>query len=352
MECFFMWKKKENRILCRITIVERDFMKFRGDGMSKISNVLNMYILLQGRRMMTSQELADILEVSPRVVKSYRKDLEEAGINISSKKGRHGGYYLKNTMDLKGLGISKEELEALKMAKEAIGSGNHLFATDFEILANKILNLQNDFDIVDYFGKDTLRPIHMKDKERELWKKIIKGLVNKKKIKISYKSLEEDKAIRKVTSRVVHPHGTFDHEGSTYFIGYCELRKEIRTFKLSRIEDIVSLEEKYKINIKYDIKKMLRKSFGIIDDEVFDLKLKISYPASQLVKERQYTSNQKIRDIDEDTIIFEARLKGYQEVKTWVLGMGSKVEVIEPEELKEDVRGEIRKLEKLYQLDQ
>src|SRR5699024_1111040 len=96
---------------------------------------------------------------------SYRIDLAEVGVQIGSTKGRYGGYYLERGIDLKGLGINKEELEALKMASESIRSGNYFFAKDFEILANKILGSQNEFDNVDYFGKDILKPEHMKKKE-------------------------------------------------------------------------------------------------------------------------------------------------------------------------------------------
>ncbi len=69
---------------------------------------------------------------------------------------------------------------------------------------------------------------------------------------------------------------------------------------------------------------------------------------SQLVKEKQYSVNQKITEVDEDTIIFEAELKGYPEVKSWVLSMGSKVEVLEPEKLRKDIAKEMRKLQKTY----
>src|SRR5699024_3736117 len=145
------------------------------------------------------------------------------------------------------------------------------------------------------------------------------------------------------------PYGTFDYKGSTYFFGYCELRKKIRYFKLTRIQDIEILEDKFAINNKYDIKDNFKKSFGIFNDDVFHLKLKISYPMSQNVKEKQYSLNQDIAEIDENNIIFEASLKGYEEVKTWVLGMGSNAEVIEPERLKEDVKEEIGKLKEMYQ---
>lgn len=317
--------------------------------MSRLSNALNMYMLLQGRRLMKIKELADILEVSPRMIKEYKNDLEKAGIYINSKKGRYGGYYLENKIDLQGLGINNKELEALKMAKEVIKSGNHLFAMDFEILTNKVINSHKDFNHIDYFGKDMLKPVNMKHKEEEIWKLISKGIVNKRKLKIQYQSLNKDSEDRKAITRVVHPYGTFENDGAMYFFGYCEMRKEVRYFKLSRIEKMEILEKKFAINVEYDIKATLRKSFGIIDDDLFALKLKISYPMSQIVKEKQYSLDQKITDIDEDNIIFEANLKGYQEVKTWVLGMGSKVEVIEPEKLKQDVIGEIRKLQKLYE---
>lgn len=317
--------------------------------MSRLSNALNMYMLLQGRRIMKVQELAEIIEVSPRMIKEYKNDLEKAGIYIKAKRGRNGGYYLENRIDMKGLGLNNDELESLKMAREVINSGNHIFALKFETLANKILNLQKDFEHVDYFGKDILKSSDMKNKEEEIWNLISRGIVNKRKLKIAYKSLDKESNVRKIKIRVVHPYGTFEHEGAIYFFGYCEMRKDVRYFKASRIEDIEVLKEKFTINIEYDIKKMLGKSFGIIDDDVFYLKLKISYPMSQLVKEKQYSLSQKITEIDEDNIIFEANLKGYQEVKTWVLGMGSKVDVLEPQKLKEDVIKEIRKMKKVYE---
>lgn len=316
--------------------------------MSRLSNALNMYMLLQSRRLVQVKEIAEILEVSPRMVKEYKRDFEKARIYIGSKKGRYGGYYLENRLSLKGLGITKKELESLKMANEIIKSGNYMFSLDFEMLANKILNLEGEFDYIDYFNKDTLKPLYMQKKEREFWKIISKGIISRRKIDMSYRSLANNED-RNDIRRVVHPYGTFDHDGAMYFFGYCELRKNIRYFKMSRIQELNILDDKFTINNTYDIKNILRTSFGIIDDDMFYLKLKISYPMSQLVKEKQYSVEQRITELDKDTIIFEARLKGYPEVKSWVLSMGSKVEVLEPEKLREDIIDEMRKLRRVYE---
>lgn len=317
--------------------------------MSKLSNLLNMYMLLQGRELMKISELADIIEVSPRMIKVYKNDLEKAGIYIGSKPGRYGGYYLENRMNLKGLSITKDELESLKMANEIIRSGNYLFSLDFEMLTNKILNYKSDFANIDFYTKDNLKPIFMKEKEKQIWNVVKKAIINKRKVEINYKAIRFDGQQVENSTRIIHPYGTFNHDGAVYLFGYCELRKEVRYFKLSRVESISLLADKFTINIKYDIKNVMRKSFGIIDDDIFHLKLKISYPMSQLVREKQYSIDQVIVEIDDDTIIFDADLKGYKEVKTWVLSMGSCVEVLEPENLRKDIIKELRKLKNIYE---
>ena len=41
-------------------------------------------------------------------------------------------------------------------------------------------------------------------------------------------------------------------------------------------------------------------------------------------------------------------MKGYSEIKSWILSMGSNVEVIEPQNLREDIISEIEKIKNLY----
>lgn len=314
--------------------------------MSRISNALNMYMILQGRSMVKADEIAEILEVTPRMVNEYKNDLEKAGIYIGSKRGRNGGYYLENTFSLKGLAITDDEIEALKMANEIIRSGNYPYSIEFETLSGKIFNAKKDFKYPSYYSKPIFKHMEMKEKEKKIWIDVNKAIIGKKKIKMNYGSLGQNE--RKIKSRTVHPHGTFDYEGGMYFYGYCEFRKEVRFFKLSRIDDYDILDERFTINNKYDIKEIINKSFGIYDSELINLKLKIYYPMSQIVKEKQYSINQEIEEIDDRTIYFKAKMKGYVEIKSWVMSMGSLVEVIEPVRLKEDILDEMQKLIDLY----
>lgn len=318
--------------------------------MSRVSNALNMYFLLQSRGLMNVREIAEELEVTPRMVKEYKKDLEMAGIYISSKRGSNGGYYLDNKRSFAILNITEGEISALKMAKEAINSGKYHFATEFELLVSKILNnLENKESKIYYYNKNFIELDDIVKDEKNIWIDINLAINQKKQIEMEYGALKE-KGLE-ITKRVVNPYGIFDYKGATYFYGFCHRANDIRFFKLSRICAYKILQTKFEIKKEFNLNKVLNQSFGIYNDEMLNLKLKILYPMSEIIKEKQICKNQKITQLDEHSILFEARMRGYTEIKTWIMSMGSKVKVIEPEKLKKELLEEATQIINLYSID-
>ena len=82
--------------------------------MSKISNILTMINLLNTGRQYTINELANILEVTPRMIRIYKEELEKAGIYITTIRGKYGGYILDNTIKMPLKKITKEDIKLLK----------------------------------------------------------------------------------------------------------------------------------------------------------------------------------------------------------------------------------------------
>lgn len=68
--------------------------------MSKVSNVLTMLEYLSTGRKYTIAELSEKLEVSPRMIRVYKDDLEKAGIYIDTIKGPYGGYVLNQNINV------------------------------------------------------------------------------------------------------------------------------------------------------------------------------------------------------------------------------------------------------------
>ena len=84
------------------------------DTMSKISNILTMINLLNTGRQYTINELANILEVTPRMIRIYKEEVEKAGIYITTIRGKYGGYILDNTIKMPLKKITKEDIKLLK----------------------------------------------------------------------------------------------------------------------------------------------------------------------------------------------------------------------------------------------
>ena len=66
--------------------------------MSKISNVITMLELLQSGRKYSIKELSNELEVSERMIRLYKEELEKAGIYIDTIMGPYGGYVLNQSV--------------------------------------------------------------------------------------------------------------------------------------------------------------------------------------------------------------------------------------------------------------
>lgn len=82
--------------------------------MSKVANMLNMVNLLKDGKIHNMKEIAEQIEVSPRMIKQYKNELEQAGIYIDSKRGISGGYSLNSELNNIDVGLTSQELIKLK----------------------------------------------------------------------------------------------------------------------------------------------------------------------------------------------------------------------------------------------
>ncbi|NFK77541.1 WYL domain-containing protein [Clostridium botulinum] len=315
--------------------------------MSKVGNVFKMLILLKSRGKMKINDIARELEVSERQVRRYKNDLEQAGIYIKYTSGKYGGYEYDEKDYLLELNLTEEEDSVLFMALEQLKYDNFIGYKDFELIVDKINFLKEtktnkSVADVKYFVKNIKVNCNY-EREKKNWIDINAAIITRSKIKIKYNSLNTGEK-----ERIVRPYAVFQYKGSMYFVGYCELRQKIREFKISRIMSYEILGEKFERTYNFNFKEYMQDCFGIFKDEEIELKLKIKYPMSQIVKEKIWSDNQEIIDIEDKSIIFKAKLRGITEIKSWILSMGRSVEVIAPSSLRRNIENEIEKMIKIY----
>ena len=79
--------------------------------MSKIANMLNMVKILENMEIHSIKELSKKLEVSERMIRVYKEELEQAGIYINSIRGIYGGYRLDEALSSINIGLTDKEIE-------------------------------------------------------------------------------------------------------------------------------------------------------------------------------------------------------------------------------------------------
>ena len=78
--------------------------------------------------------------------------------------------------------------------------------------------------------------------------------------------------------------------------------------------------------------------------------VEIRFSASQAryIRERTWAIDQQILDQEDGSIILKMETSGRNELKKWVLGYGAEAELLQPEDLRKEIKEEIEKLCSVY----
>lgn len=195
--------------------------------MSKVANMLNMLKILEDRKKHSIKELADKLEISPRMVRGYKQELEQAGIYIFGKQGVNGGYILEHMKNSIDIGLTEEEIYYLQnIIKDSVA---------LEII-DKISNAYRKNE----YNKNESKISKLLPEFSKIYQDIRIAINNKNKVFIKYNSINSGD-----TERIIHPAELFAYLNDWYVAAFCELRNEIRLFKLKDISSYDILEEEY-----------------------------------------------------------------------------------------------------------
>lgn len=210
--------------------------------MSKVANMLNMLRILKDGKKHNMKDIADQIEVSPRMVKQYKNELEQAGIYIDSKRGIYGGYSLNDELNNIDVGLTSQELIKLKEMESYFDRNN-----DFKEIIRKIFNSYEKNIIEDNSKKINRITETGKLDLKNIYMNMRKAINGRNKVDIKYFSNESG-----VSQRVIHPAEMFYYLDEWYVAAFCEKKNAIRLFKLNDIIRYEVLDKKYE---NFEIKK-------------------------------------------------------------------------------------------------
>lgn len=194
--------------------------------MSKVSNVLLMLQYLENGRKYNIKELSDKLEVSERMIRVYKDELEKAGIYIDTLMGPYGGYVLNQSIRVPARKFSKSDYEFLKNLSVDDKDRERL-----QIIADKVHGV--------YFDSNNEK-MELKDDIKNSYNILTRAIKEKRKVKINYYSF-----VHGNQDRVIRPYDMFLYNTGWGCAAFCELKSDLRHFELKRINKIELLDEKF-----------------------------------------------------------------------------------------------------------
>ncbi len=197
--------------------------------------MLKMIKILKDEKIHNMKDIAEKIEISPRMVKQYKNELEQAGIYIESKRGINGGYSLNKELNNIDIGLTYQELIKLKEIEQYFNDDQ-----DFKKIIGKIIESYekniNESDLKKINKIQELGKINLKD----IYLSLRKAINRKNKVKIKYYSNDSG-----LNDRVIHPAEMFYYLEEWYVAAFCEKRNAIRLFKLNDIQEYEILDDKY-----------------------------------------------------------------------------------------------------------
>ncbi len=180
-----------------------------------------MLRILENGQKYTVGELAERLEVSKRMIKIYKEELEKAGIYIETLYGPYGGYVYnhKKSYDIEFNYNDIDNIENI-LNKLSIKEQN-----DISITLEKIKT------IVIYSADDNKKSLIDNMEVKKRYVILSKAIVNKQTVEFFYHS----------KLRRFLPYTFSFYKNLIYITGFSYLDNDIRTFNLNEIKDLKKL---------------------------------------------------------------------------------------------------------------
>jgi predicted DNA-binding transcriptional regulator YafY len=283
----------------------------------------------------TAKELCGHFEVSQRTIYRDIETLCQAGIPIYTTKGKGGGIGLLDNFVLNKSVLSEQEQNVILSALQSLRATTY---PESDQVLNKLSSLfgnkNPDWIEVDFSywsngeeGKQKFAQL----KEAILDRKIIRFDYFNSYGQESHRSAEPAKLVFKGQA--------------WYLYAYCREKKDYRYFKVTRIRNLAHTDENFIALPPADGKS---ESAPVISQTEIPVALKVDSEMAYRIYD-EFPAQAILRNED-GSFIIHAKLMSGGWLYGYLMSYEDYLEILEPEELREEIKNRLRNLNKIYKI--
>lgn len=210
--------------------------------MNRIDRLLGILTLIQSKKHVQAEAIADKYNISIRTVYRDVKALCEQGIPVSFEPNK--GYFIMQGYFLPPVSFTTEEANALLLMGSIVnGFADKSIQTHYGNVLNKVKAVlrTTQKDAVDSMSDSIKVQIpSCFDTSYEHLSIIQNAVTAKTTLELNYTSKNEETSLRRI-----EPIGLIFYAMHWHLIGWCTLRNDYRDFRVSRITQIRNLEQAF-----------------------------------------------------------------------------------------------------------
>ena len=288
-----------------------------------------LYYILEKEKV-TANELADKFEVSVRTIYRDIDSISSVGVPIFTTQGKGGGIKIDNEYILNKSLFDANEKEQIIAALQGLEKTNKVYKSELITKLSALFKIKNsnwiEIDFTSWGSNNTYQ---------DLFNTLKIAIINKNIISFSYNSSKAEKINRRVK-----PIRLLFKEQDWYLYAFCLLRNDFRYFKLSRIKDLEVLAINYEDNFENIVLKR-----EIKYENTVNIKLKFN----KSVAFRVYDEfNEAIVEDEKANLYVEMKIPNNYKLYNYIFSFGANVEILEPKEIRNQLKNMINKIAKKY----
>jgi predicted DNA-binding transcriptional regulator YafY len=314
-------------------------------GMAKYDRLLYILNLLRSRRNLNASRLAEECGVTERSIYRDIIALSEANVPIYYD----NGYKLATDNFLPPLNFDFEEYTCLKLSIESSPLKNTGRYDD----ALKRVRAKIEAGLSDVVkqkrrtSSDTTHidiPVSQQEsRAQKFYSRLEEAVTANRCIELEYDSIQSGPS-----TRVVEPYFIIFRARAFYFVAYCRLRKDFRTFRLDRINSLKPLDEFFLPKKGISAKDYFSGSWEVYSGDPVEVVVKLQGAAARVVATGHHHSGEIVEIGGSGEVTYRVTVNGLEEIQRWILGFGEEATVLEPVELTADLRRIARALARKY----
>jgi len=303
--------------------------------MAKYDRLLFILNLLRTRKNFNAAKLAEECGVTERTIYRDIISLSEANIPIYYDKG----YKYASDNFLPPLNFNIDEYLALKVALES----SPLYKSGFSRKLMKSIKTKIEACLTPAVKREkiyfpdtmdvSIKATHAPNVSEKFFAGVEAGIKQNQTLKLTYNSIQSGEV-----KREVDPYFLIFIERAFYFVGYCHLRKDFRTFRIDRIVDLSLTEKKFIPRQGINPAEYFKDSWGVYGGEPIDVEILFSGQAARVVSMGKHHPNEEIEVQKDGSVLYKVRVSGIEEISHWIMGFGGDAKVLEPPALIDKIK--------------